>query len=201
MYFDTVQESGQFFGSLSDTNDLNNETLSGGCGRTSLKPGHLTRHLRVAGSGKQEPELGEPTGQRIQHPSLTNLDHVSIALPLALPPLRFLILSFLVDDEFLLFHEQGSGVDQILSVVYHGHTRRPGRFRDRKNAGNRRPGWGSILGHVSSGRGSGVSDVVGRGEAADRGPRQSRLPGVGSWDLERRYRGCHFAEALIEFGK
>lgn len=38
-YFDTVQELGQLFGSLSDADDLNNEATLDGHGRSSLKSG------------------------------------------------------------------------------------------------------------------------------------------------------------------
>lgn len=86
---------------------------------------------------KQERErgFGQLTSQGIQGPSLANLYHIFIALPL--PPLRFLIFSFLTSGEFLLFHEQGRGVDQVFHVVDYGHGCRAGWFRDREEAGER----------------------------------------------------------------
>ena len=142
-------------------------------------------------SEKQETERGfrQLASQRVQRSSLTNLDHIPIALPLS--PLWLLILPFLVSGEFLLFHKQGRGVDQVLDVVDYGHRRRAGRFRNRKEAGERQ-GRECILGHASSGCDPSGGEVMNRCEAADRRPRQSRLPGIGSQDLVRKYCGCHF---------
>jgi len=90
-HFSAVQELGQLLGASSDTHDLNNDAMSGRRRRTILKPELPSTPSSSDQMRKCEPErgFGQLTSQRIQRPSLADLDHTSIALPL--PPLRFLV--------------------------------------------------------------------------------------------------------------